>query len=122
MVTALREERQKLYRDVYTNKIPKRVPVNISLTLDVVAEYGGVSRKEALWNPALAEDAAIELGEKVFSDTCVFGGNLRIPASAQAMGSINSVMSSTGFMQHPNVVGLKREEYDAFIEDPFACI
>ena len=98
------------------------MPINVTLTLDVVAGYAGLERKEALWNPGLVEDAVMEIGEKVFTDVCIFGGNPRIPSSTQAMGSINSVMSSTGFMQHPNVVGLLEEEYDEFIEDPFACI
>ncbi|HHX73841.1 MAG TPA: uroporphyrinogen decarboxylase [Firmicutes bacterium] len=119
---ALRKERQEIFHAVYNNRIPKRVPINISLPLDVVAGYAGVALKDALWNPLLVEEAALELGKLVFSDTCVFGGNLRAPASSQAMGSINSVMSSTGFMQHPNVVGLLEEEYDEFIADPYACI
>ncbi|NLN06123.1 MAG: uroporphyrinogen decarboxylase [Firmicutes bacterium] len=118
----LRKERQEIFHAVYNNLIPKRVPINVSLPLAVVAGYAGVSMKDALWNPLLVEEAALELGKRVFSDTCVFGGNLRVPASTQAMGSINSVMSSTGFMQHPNVVGLLEEEYDEFIADPYACI
>ncbi len=118
----IKEERQKLFNDVYTNKIPKRVPINVSLTMDVVSGYGNINRKDALWNPSLVEQPANELAEKIFTDVCIFGGNPRYPSQSQAMGSINSVMSSTGLMQHPNVVGLYAEEYDKFIADPYACI
>lgn len=94
----IKEERQKLFNDVYTNKIPKRVPINVSLTMDVVSGYGNINRKDALWNPSLAEQPANELAEKIFTDVCIFGGNPRYPSQSQAMGSINSVMSSTGLM------------------------
>ncbi|MFZ7133281.1 MAG: uroporphyrinogen decarboxylase [Eubacteriales bacterium] len=118
----LKQERQQIFNGVYSNKIPKRVPINVSLTLDVIAGYANINRKDALWNPNLVEISALELGEKIFSDVCLFGGNPRVPSSSQAMGSINSVMGSTGLMQHPNVVGLYPEEYSIFIEDPYACI
>ena len=117
-----KEERQQLFSDVYNNKIPRRVPVNVSLSLDVVSGYQGISRKDALWNPSLVEDAADQLARRIETDVCVFGGNPRYPSQSQAMGSINSVMSSTGLMQHPNVVGLLENEYDRFIEDPYACM
>ena len=115
-------ERQQIFNDVYKNRIPKRVPINVSLTLDVISEYGKIDRKEALWNPSIVEDSAMELGKRIFSDVCVFGGNPRIPSSSQALGSINSGMSSTGMMQHPNVTGLYEEDYEDFIKDPYACI
>lgn len=118
----LKEERQQLFHDVYTNKIPERVPINVSLTMDVMSGYKKLNRKEVLWNPALIRDTAYELAQKVFTDVNVFGGNPRYPSQSQAMGSVNSVMSSQGLMQHPNVTGLYEEEYDRFIEDPYACM
>ncbi len=118
----LKEDRLKLFNDVYTNKIPKRVPINVSLTMDVVSGYANLNRKDVLWNPSLIENAVKELAQKVFTDVNVFGGNPRYPSQSQALRSTNSVMSSTGLMQHPEVIGLYREEYDRFIQDPYACI
>ena len=118
----LKEERQQIFSDVYTNKIPKRVPINVSLTMDVISGYKGLNRKDVLWNPKLVASAVEELAERVFTDVNIFGGNPRYPSQSQALGSTNSVMSSTGLMQHPNVVGLKEDEYDRFIADPYACM
>lgn len=39
-VKALQQERISIYHDVFDNKIPKRVPVNLSFALEVVAQYG----------------------------------------------------------------------------------
>jgi len=121
-MNSIKKERQQIFNDVYSNIIPKRVPIDISFSLEVVAGYAGLNVKDVLWNPTLIESTVMELAQKVFSDTCILGGIPRIPSSTQAMGSINSVMSSKGFMQHPNVVGLLEDEYDMFIEDPYACI
>ncbi len=118
----LKEERQQIFNDVYSNRIPKRVPINVSLTMDVISGYKNLNRKDVLWNPKLVQPAAEELAEMVFTDVNVFGGNPRYPSQSQALGSTNSVMSSTGLMQHPNVVGMLEDEYDRFIEDPYACI
>ena len=50
-IKKLKEERTQNYHDVYDNKIPHRVPINVSLSLNVIAEYAGISGKEALWHP-----------------------------------------------------------------------
>lgn len=39
-VKALQQERTSIFQDVYDNKIPKRVPVNLNLPLEALAEYG----------------------------------------------------------------------------------
>lgn len=121
-VKKLQEERNALFHDVYDNKIPKRVPINVSLSLNVVADYAGVHGKEALWHPALLEEAADKLCAMIPSDTCVAGAQILLPSKYQTLGANNMEVSSTGFMQHPNHVGLYPEDYDAFIEDPYACI
>lgn len=121
-VKKLQEERTQLFHDVYDNKIPKRVPININLSLNVVAEYAGIHGKEALWHPGVLEKAADELCNMIPSDICVLGRQILQPSEYQALGSKNMQVSSTGFMQHPNHVGFFPEDYEAFIEDPYACI
>ncbi|WP_152804369.1 uroporphyrinogen decarboxylase [Alkalibaculum sporogenes] len=121
-IKELQVERKENIQAVYDNLVPRRVPINVSLGLDIVAEYAGIDRRESLWDPLLVESAADELCDRIFSDVCVYGGKIHMPSYYQAMGSKNCVMSSTGFMQHPNTVGLLAEEYDDFINNPFDCI
>lgn len=121
-VKALQEERTQNLHDVYDNKIPKRVPINISLGLDIVAEYAGIDRRVALWDQSVLEPAAEELCERIPSDACVYGGKIHMPGHYQTLGSQNCVMAENGFMQHPNTVGMLAEEYDDFIKNPFDCI
>ena len=117
-----KQERTQIYHDVYDNKIPKRVPVNVSLNLNVVADYAGISGKEALWHPEKLEKAADELCSMIYSDVCLFAFQILLPAKYQTMGANNMKVSNTGFMQHPNHVGFYPEDYDAFIENPYDCI
>lgn len=118
----LQEERTQLFHDVYDNKIPKRVPINVNLSLNVIADYAKIHGKEALWHPAILEEAADELCAMIPSDICLYGMQILLPSKYQTLGANNMEVSSTGFMQHPNHVGFYPEDYDAFIEDPYACI
>ncbi|GLI50610.1 uroporphyrinogen decarboxylase [Tepidanaerobacter syntrophicus] len=121
-VKALQEERISIYHDVYDNKVPKRVPVGISLPFEFVAQYGGLNLAQAQWNPLIVEETADKLCQKVYSDTCVFSGSLRFPSFYELMKSQSFVMASNGFIQHPEVVGMMPEDYDYLIEKPYDCI
>ena len=121
-IKKLQQERTQLFHDVYDNKIPKRVPINVTLPQNVIAEYAGIDIKEANWNPELVEKAAEELCGMIPSDTRVYAMQLLLPAKYQALGANNMEVSSTGTMQHPNHIGMYPEDYDALIEDPYACI
>ena len=116
------EERTQNLHDVYDNKIPKRVPISVGLSLTVVADYGKVDRKSAYWNPSLLAGVAEELCELVPSDSSLYTGSIYMPTSAQTLGSQNKVMSDTGYMQHPNTVCMNEDEYDELIADPYAFI
>lgn len=121
-VKKIKEERTQIFHDVYDNKIPKRVPINVSLSLNVVAEYAGINGKEALWHPEKLMDAADELCRMIPSDICMMGFQILSPSKYQTLGANNMKVSNTGFMQHPNHVGMLPEDYDAFIENPYDCI
>lgn len=41
-VKALKEERASIFEDLYNNKIPKRVPISIGLTLELIANAAGL--------------------------------------------------------------------------------
>ena len=118
----LQQERWQIKKDIYDNKIPQRVFNNVTLNFDVVSAYGNIDNANALWNADLLEKALDELSEMLPTDLNPHRGTFDIPAVFQALGSRNKVLSSTGFMQHPNVQGLLAEEYDEFIEDPYACM
>ncbi len=121
-VKALQQERTDIYQDLFNNKIPKRVPVNISLPFETIVQYGGLELKDAQWNPALAEKAADKLCQALFSDTCPFRGSLRFPSYYQLLESRSFVMSSSGIIQHPEVAGMLPEDYDYLIERPYDCL
>ena len=101
-IKKLQQQRTQLFHDVYDNKIPKRVPINVTLPQNVIAEYAGIDIKEANWNPELVEKAAEELCGMIPSDTRVYAMQLLLPAKYQALGANNMEVSSTGTMQHPN--------------------
>ena len=118
----LLQERTQMRQDVFNNKIPKRVPIEVRLSMSVVADYGKVDRRAAYWDPTLLKKAAEELCEMIPSDSCVYAPTVYTPVSAQPLDALNRAMSSTGLMQHPNTQCMEADEYDEFIEDPYAFI
>lgn len=118
----MKKEREDNELAFYTGKMPSRVPLRVNFSMDVVAQYAGFELREALWDSGRIFDKADELCQKVFTDICLLGSKARMPAYYEALGSRNSVMSSSGFMQHPNTVALFPEEYDDFIANPVDTI
>ena len=118
----LAEERAANTHAVYNNKIPARVPVAASLNYFAMSQYAGVDPREAYWNVSLLEDATDELCALIPSDGMLLNRAILNPNKYQALGSQSIVMGSTGFMQHPNTHMMEAEDYDAFIEDPYATI
>ena len=118
----LQQERISIFHDVYDNKIPKRVPVNISLTFEVIAQFGNLDLAKVQWNPELIYNAADAMCQTVYSDVCLFMGSFRYPSYYQILKSQSFVMASNGFIQHPEVMGMYSEEYDYLIEKPYECI
>jgi hypothetical protein len=118
----LSQAKAKLFTDVLDNKIPERVPINISFHTNVVAGYAGIHGSEALWNPSVLLDAALELAERIPTDVPIFGGSILNPSPYQSLGANNMKISTAGLMQHPNHVGLLPEDYDAFIKNAYDCV
>ncbi|KPU42318.1 uroporphyrinogen decarboxylase (URO-D) [Oxobacter pfennigii] len=119
---ALQQERTEIFQDVYDNKIPKRVPINIAMGLEPTAQFGGIDMTSAQWKPSMVAEAADKLCQTVFSDVCVFSGSLRLPSFYQSVDSQSFVMGSNGFIQHPEVIGMDPEDYDYLIEKPYDCL
>lgn len=120
-VTELAKEREQLFRDLFSGKTPKRVPVTNPATLEFPIQHYGEDLAEAQWDLKKAEAALDKFCEEFPSDTTPIG-SLRLPAYYQILGSKAIVMGSGGFMQHPEVAGLSPEEYDEFIAAPYDYI
>lgn len=118
----LAAKRRQIKKDMFDNKIPERVFLNVSLKLGVLSDYAGLDRKETMWHPELLSDTARKICTIVESDVQPWGGNSLQPSVYQAMDARNIVMGDTGFMQHPNINALEPEDWDDFIKDPYACI
>ncbi|HHX74449.1 MAG TPA: uroporphyrinogen decarboxylase, partial [Firmicutes bacterium] len=104
-VKALQQERIQIYQDLMDNKIPKRVPVTASLSLQPLAQWAGIDLHAAHWQPSLIAEAADKLCQVLYSDTLPAGGSLRYPSFYEVLESQSFVMSSSGFIQHPETVG-----------------
>ncbi|NTW71271.1 MAG: uroporphyrinogen decarboxylase [Eubacteriaceae bacterium] len=121
-VKAIQAERSQNFFDVFDNKIPKRVPVNIAFSFEPLAELGGLDLIEAQWNPMLIEQAIEKVVPLIYSDVVPGGTSLRFPSYYQTLKSQSFVMGSNGFFQHPEVIGMLEDEYDYLIEKPLECL
>ena len=122
-VQALQQQRGKLYSDFYSNTIPERMPIGITLPQHLVAEYGGQNLFDFQFNYAMLADPARELCAKIYSDSCLVApANFllsRTPSMYQLYGSQSFVMGNGGFVQHPEVVGMNDDEYPQLIDNTF---
>lgn len=121
VVEAFREEREQLFVDLFNNKIPKRVPVGARVTYEFAAQYAGVNLLEAQWQTENYEAIADCVCRDFFCDMLPVAAS-RFPALYTQLGAKNWLMSSSGFLQHPEVEGLDKDEYDDFIASPYDCI
>lgn len=121
----LKVERGKLFSDFYNNITPERMPVTMTIPLYLVAQLNNLDPREVQYNYSVLTEPVLELIEKIYSDTCPFnpvGPTARPPMYYKLLGSQSFKMAESGFMQHPEVVGMNNDEYDQLIEDPFKCI
>ncbi|MFZ7120514.1 MAG: uroporphyrinogen decarboxylase family protein [Eubacteriaceae bacterium] len=118
-VKELQQERTSIFHDVYDNKIPKRVPVNLSMGIEALAQYGNVDIISAQWDISILEDTLNKLCQELYSDICPGGGSIRFPSYYDLLDSQSFMMGSDGFMQHPEVHGMLPEEYDDLIKNTY---
>ncbi|MCO1602334.1 uroporphyrinogen decarboxylase [Desulfosporosinus nitroreducens] len=114
-------ERNQIFRDLFSGKTPKRVPISNPATQDFAIQHAGLDLAECQWDLTKLEPVYDKFCQDFYTDTYP-GGSIRIPSHYQILGSTPIVMSSSGFMQHPDVVGMLAEEYDQFIASPYDCI
>ncbi|MBQ7737897.1 MAG: uroporphyrinogen decarboxylase [Oscillospiraceae bacterium] len=122
----LREERAKLFRDVYSGIKPKRIPIMQSPAFEATIEYAitcgvtppGKTRRDIYWEPDYWFDVIDNFNANFYSDSAVGAGSIRLPILYQILGARCIQMSESGVMQHPEVHCLEPEEYDDYIADP----
>lgn len=116
---ALTEQRAKLFDDLYSEKIPARVPIDFNLSGEVYIEAAGLPVGKTLWTLDGIEQAMTKLCENIKADIMPKDSG-RLPLFTELTGCRGSVMSATGFMQHPEISTMEATEYDEFISDPYA--
>jgi hypothetical protein len=117
------EERKKIFSDFYNNILPNRLPVSAGIPYSIVADQGGLDPVSYQFNYNLLADSADQLCQTIYSDTCpVAPPNIvlsRPPSFYELLHSKNFVMSQSGQMQHPEVVGMDASGYPELIERGF---
>src|SRR5690554_2138102 len=117
--TQLLKQRIKMYKDLFNNVIPERFPVQDGLGWSYLIEYAG--KDLMLTQYTCTTDIAIEILEKAReilrgdNHTAAGGQN---PISLMFQQSMQSVMSSSGMIQHPEREYMSADEYDEFIHHP----
>lgn len=118
---AIQQERTQLFTDLYTGTIPKRIPINAALPIELKIEYAGKDLGRTQWT---LEDMT-EIYEKSFELTAsdAYPASFATyPAHHYFLGSRSFTMGSQGTMQHPEVSAMEPEDYDDFIKNPYDCI
>jgi len=113
----LKEERTKLFQDIYDGIIPKRVPRNAGLSVEFAMEYAGLPLAETQYTLEGVEEAF----EKICRLQCMDAhpiGFVKPPLHWQILGSQSFQMSSNGFVQHPEFSPMQPDEYDELIANP----
>lgn len=112
------KETQQLFIDIDEGRIPKRVPVYTWMDITYIMQYAGEDLRRIQWDVDKFKDM-IEVGAKSFQSDINPATFTRIMPVYNILGAENFRMSSSGQIQHPEVVGMKPEEYDELIADPY---
>ncbi|NLZ38194.1 MAG: hypothetical protein GX893_01120 [Firmicutes bacterium] len=116
-MTSLQQERNQLILDIWQGKTPKRVPMQIMISLEYAIQYKGYSLFREYYSPKHCYEAAEELAKLVNSDS--------LPTNPMNMAAVHRyamnkfmVPGKDGFYQHPNYSPMEFEEYPELIKDP----
>ena len=119
----LQKRRTKIYIDLFTNVIPERFPVQDGLSWNCLVEYAG--EDVMLTHYTCTKEKAIAIMEKAME---ILRGDKQTPAGGpnpltlMFQQSIQSVMSSSGIIQHPEKEYMLADEYDELIKNPYDFI
>lgn len=117
----MQAERAQVRADVLRGRLPRRVPVYGSFTLEGACGYAGVELIRAQYDIGAMEKAYTAVLDNFYTDHFPVRHS-RFPATYQLLGTRNWVAASNGGVQHPEITVLEAGEYDAFTENPYAFI
>lgn len=120
-VIKLAQERTGLFNDLWQGRIPKRVPVVAMIQVEFAIQYAGRDLFKEQWDTTDLENVFDKVCQDFYSDLMPVSA-VRFPSYYKLLGARNFVMSSQGFLQHPEIVGLEVEDYEAIIASPYDCI
>ena len=115
------EYRKQLYKDLFSNRVPDRVPIQDSLNVEYMIQYCGFDLMETQYD--YTDEKLNTMFKKVADD--VMRGDLfpsmyaRNAVAFMLDGNIANQMGSNGMIQHPEISFMEAEEYDDFIKNPF---
>ncbi|MDR3294452.1 MAG: uroporphyrinogen decarboxylase [Clostridiales Family XIII bacterium] len=115
------DEKLKIRDDLLAGRVPKRVFMQLTFTLEAACGLAGLDLKRAHFDEELRKKAMRSICETFYTDTYPIE-NIRFPAVYQALRAKNWVMSSTGAMQHPEIESFTPDDYEAYIKNPYATI
>ncbi|QSX09723.1 hypothetical protein J0B03_10775 [Alkalibacter rhizosphaerae] len=102
------------------------MPANFMISAYITAAYGGVDVFDFQYDFSKLEEAARKICDQVYSDSppvspasLIFN---RLPSFYQLLDSQSFRMGGDGFVQHPEVVGMKADEYAQLTQDPYAFV
>jgi len=122
-VEEVRKERQQLFDDIVDNKTPHHVPSFAHVGFESAIIYGGYDLLKTQWgdDPEPYYQSFKKIVENLHADNVQFTGSRPVRGEI-AMGSKTYVMSNGGYIQHPEVISMYVEDYDALIADPYKFI
>ena len=115
------KERTELFEALYSDKVPKRVPISTQIPVDFSVPYSGGDLVSAQWNLEELRPAFDKVCRD-FPDDTTPNSAFRLPLHYTILGSKGIVMSSSGFMQHPEINSMEPDEYDEYTADPYKFI
>lgn len=117
----LQQERYELFDDLFTGKIPKRVPLGHYVFNPFAIQFAGYDLFKTQWDDQLLAEACDIFCQHVFTDT-VPVGSVVMPYPYQVLQARSYKISEIGFMQHPEIAGMEPDLYEKFIKDPYNVI
>ncbi len=115
----IKDFRQKLFTDLYTNVVPERIPFQDSFSFEFQALTAGYDLMEFEYNLTTEKVEAMLENTMTFAKGDVVGlGSPRDAVGLMLQKNRSNQMSSTGFIQHPEREMLLADEYDEYIKNP----
>ena len=103
------EERLQVRNDTLAGKVPKRIFVSASFSIEAACSYAGVSLAKAHYDLEIVEKAYDSICKDFYSDNMPVG-NLRFPLAYQILGAKNWILATNGAVQHPEIATMQAED------------